>query len=208
VVRILLVRTPDVRSAESHGNFRVEEEARNRTVSRALPGPTDSDPGLVFASFDVVVDDQREDYKYPHGEDAHSGDGFRNQTRQNHPSTAQDEKQEECRYQVNRPLHGWGNHRPEGKKVRDSRDQESSGLPFARGTLNGRQHLGGCQNSGILGRSSHDPGYRQLPFSNYRVTGTGESQAINARALLDEGAPGKARGPTLRALRCRRLSPA
>ena len=88
IIRILLVRAPEVRSAESHENFRDEDEVRNRTVSQAIPGLTDSGPGLVFAGFDVVVDDQREDYKYPYGEDAHSGDGFCNQARQNHPSTA------------------------------------------------------------------------------------------------------------------------
>jgi hypothetical protein len=47
-------------------------------------------PGLVFAASDVVVDNYGEDYKDPHGEDAHSRDGFRNQARQNRPSTAQD----------------------------------------------------------------------------------------------------------------------
>jgi hypothetical protein len=90
VVRIPLVRTPDVRSAERHEHFCGEEEVRNRAISRTLSGLRDSDPELVFAGFDVVVDDQREDYKYPHGKNAHSGDGFRNQARQNHPSTAED----------------------------------------------------------------------------------------------------------------------
>jgi len=42
---------------------------------------------LVFADFDVVVDDDGEDNEDPHGEDTHSGDGFRNQARQNRPST-------------------------------------------------------------------------------------------------------------------------
>ena len=36
------------------------------------------DPDLSFADFDVVVDDDGEDHKDSHGEDAHSGDGFRN----------------------------------------------------------------------------------------------------------------------------------
>ena len=47
-----------------------------------------ADLGLVFASFYVVIDDQREDHKNPHREDAHSGDSFRNQARQERPSTA------------------------------------------------------------------------------------------------------------------------
>ena len=48
------------------------------------------DSSLVFADFDVVVDDDGEDDEDPHGEDTHSGDGFRNQARQNRPSTAED----------------------------------------------------------------------------------------------------------------------
>ena len=45
---------------------------------------------LVFASFDIVVNDQGEHHENPHGEDAHSGDGFCDKTRQDHPSTAED----------------------------------------------------------------------------------------------------------------------
>jgi hypothetical protein len=46
-------------------------------------------PSLVFAGFDVVVGNYGEDYKNPHREGAHSGDGFRDQARQKHPSTAE-----------------------------------------------------------------------------------------------------------------------
>ena len=53
-------------------------------------GTTVPNSGLVFADFDVVVDDDGEDDEDPHREDTHSGDGFRNQARQNRPSTAED----------------------------------------------------------------------------------------------------------------------
>lgn len=53
-------------------------------------GMTITNPGLVFADFDVVVDDDGEDHKDPRGEDAHPRNGFRNQARQNRPSTSED----------------------------------------------------------------------------------------------------------------------
>jgi hypothetical protein len=49
-----------------------------------------SNARLVFAGFDVVVDDHGENHKNPHWEDAHSRNRFRNQARQNCPSTAKD----------------------------------------------------------------------------------------------------------------------
>src|SRR5580658_5014963 len=52
--------------------------------------PRANDPALSFAEFDVVVDDDGEDHEDPHGEDAHSWDGFGNQAWQDHPSTAED----------------------------------------------------------------------------------------------------------------------
>lgn len=54
---------------------------------RGLPIPV---PSLVFAASDVVIGHYGEDYKNPHREGAHSGDGFRDQARQKHPSTAED----------------------------------------------------------------------------------------------------------------------
>ena len=50
---------------------------------------------LVRAAFDVVVESNREDYEDPHGKDAHSGDGFGDQTGQNRPSTAKNSKEEQ-----------------------------------------------------------------------------------------------------------------
>jgi hypothetical protein len=52
-------------------------------------GLTLPSPGLASADFDVVVNHDGEDHKDPHGEDTHSGDGFRNQARQDRPSTAE-----------------------------------------------------------------------------------------------------------------------
>jgi len=53
-------------------------------------GTTVPNSGLVFADFDVVVDDDGKYDEDPHGENTHSRDGFRDQAWQNRPSTAED----------------------------------------------------------------------------------------------------------------------
>jgi hypothetical protein len=48
-----------------------------------------SNARLVFAGFDIVVNNHGENHKDPYGEDAHSRNRLRNQARQNCPSTAE-----------------------------------------------------------------------------------------------------------------------
>src|ERR1700730_17342275 len=60
---------------------------------------------LDFERFlNAVVDGDGEHYEDPHGEDTHSWNSFGDQSRQQRPSPAEYQKQNECRCRVQRPL--------------------------------------------------------------------------------------------------------
>ena len=82
---------PKVNNIKTIRKVKVKSGAKSVSANRVNQGRSRLGVlGLVFAASDVVVDNYGEDYKDPHGEHAHSRDGFRNQARQNRPSAAQD----------------------------------------------------------------------------------------------------------------------
>ncbi len=74
--------------------FRIDDAGKNRIHADSGAVKLAREPAeLAFAGFDVVINGDGNNDENPHWENAHSGDRLCDQTRQNRPSTAEDQKQ-------------------------------------------------------------------------------------------------------------------
>src|ERR1019366_4123843 len=97
-------------------------------TARLVP-PLPGGNGLLgFGWFlNAVVNRDRDDNENPHGKDSHPGNRFGNQARQQNPSPAQKQEQEESGSQIERPLQRRGKFGPYREEVRNRGHRKSNG---------------------------------------------------------------------------------